>query len=147
MKTVEKSVLLWYSAAQMYDLVTQVELYPEFLPWCDKALVLERTEAGMVAEVSMAFAGLRQSFTTRNQHEVHRSVNMSLVKGPFSTLEGRWVFTPLQDATACKVEFKLQYGYDGSALAGLLSPVFDKVASTLVDAFVKRAEQVYGKSV
>lgn len=144
MKTVEKSVLIWYSPGQMFDLVTKVELYPEFLPWCAYTRILEQSPEGMTAEVGMSMAGFKQSFTTRNVHESNAAVHMSLVKGPFSSLEGHWRFTPVGDGAACKVEFRLQYGYDKSALSAILTPVFDKVASTMVDAFVKRAEQVYG---
>lgn len=146
MKTIHKSVLLWHSAAEMFALVTDIERYPQFLPWCDHGEVLERTEDGMVARVGMAISGLRQSFTTRNAHEPDRKVLMALVDGPFSRLDGVWEFTPLGDGAqrACKVDFKLSYGFSSSALAALVGPVFDKIAGNLVDAFVKRADQVYG---
>ena len=100
----------------------------------------------MVAKVGMAISGLRHSFTTRNVHEENRKVNMELVDGPFSHLDGCWVFTPLGDGSqrACKVEFTLSYGFNSATLAKLVGPVFDKIAGNLVDAFVKRADQVYG---
>ena len=146
MKTVHKSVLIWYSAEEMFALVTDVPNYPAFLPWCDQASVLADDEAGMTARVGIAFGGIKQSFTTRNTHEDGRSVGMSLVKGPFSNLSGMWRFTPVGDGTqrACKVELDLQYGFSSKTLAALVGPVFDKIAASLVDAFVKRAEQVYG---
>ena len=80
MKHVRKSVLLWYSARQMYDLVTQVQAYPEFLPWCDRAEVLEHTDQGMTARLGLAFSGLRHAFTTRNTHEAGRLVTVELVE-------------------------------------------------------------------
>lgn len=146
MKTIHKSVLLWHSAPEMFALVTNIEHYPQFLPWCDHGEVLEQVEDGMVARVGMAISGLRQSFTTRNTHETDRKVLMELVDGPFSRLDGVWAFTPLGDGTqrACKVEFTLSYGFSSSTLAALVGPVFDKIAGNLVDAFVKRADQVYG---
>jgi ribosome-associated toxin RatA of RatAB toxin-antitoxin module len=146
MKTIHKSVLLWHSAHEMFALVTDIEHYPQFLPWCDQSQVLEENEAGMVARVGIAISGLRQSFTTRNTHEADRKVHMELVDGPFSQLDGVWEFIPLGqgDQRACKVEFKLSYGFASSALATLVGPVFDKIAGSLVDAFVKRADQVYG---
>lgn len=146
MKTIHKSVLLSHSAHEMFALVTDIERYPQFLPWCDHGEVLESTSDGMLARVGMAISGLRQSFTTRNTHEADRKVLMALVDGPFSQLDGTWAFTPLGDGTlrACKVEFTLSYGFSSSALAALVGPVFDKIASNLVDAFVKRADQVYG---
>lgn len=146
MKTVKKSVLLWYSPAEMYRLVTDVDRYPEFLPWCDRARVAEHEDQGMLAEIGIAFSGLHQTFTTRNTHVPDRQVVMKLVKGPFSKLEGEWNFVPLGDGTqrACKVELSLSYSFEG-ALGKLVSPVFDKIASTMVDAFVKRARQIYGE--
>ena len=130
----------------MFDLVTAVERYPEFLPWCDRAQVLEHSEAGMTAEVGIALGGIRQTFVTRNVHELGERVQMHLVKGPFSKLEGDWRFLPVGDGTqrACKVELQLNYGFSSAALAALVGPVFDRIAATMVDAFVKRAEQVYG---
>jgi ribosome-associated toxin RatA of RatAB toxin-antitoxin module len=146
MKTVHKSVLIWYSAEEMFELVTDVDRYPEFLPWCDKASAHERTEAGMLAEIGIAFAGLHQTFRTRNEHVPGREVHIRLVEGPFSRLEGRWTFTPLggEKQRACKVELELHYGFDNATLSRLVGPVFDKIASSMVDAFVKRAEHVYG---
>ena len=146
MKTIHKSVLLWHSAHEMFALVTNIEHYPQFLPWCDHGEVLELNDDGMLARVGMAISGLRQSFTTRNTHETDRKVLMELVDGPFSQLDGVWAFTPLGDGSlrACKVEFTLSYGFSSSTLAALVGPVFDKIAGNLVDAFVKRADRVYG---
>ena len=146
MKTVSKSVLIWYSPEEMFSLVVGVEQYPKFLPWCDRARVLEQDSTGMVAEVGIAFSGIRQSFVTRNTHEAGRRVQMHLVRGPFSKLEGDWHFWPVGDGTqrACRVELELRYGFDNAALAALVGPVFDRIAKSMVEAFVKRAEQVYG---
>jgi ribosome-associated toxin RatA of RatAB toxin-antitoxin module len=146
MKTVHKSVLIWYSPEEMFKLVTDVQDYPQFLPWCDRATVLESDEGGMKAQVGIAFGGIHQTFTTRNEHVAGRQVKMHLVDGPFSRLDGDWKFHPLGAGAqrACKVELVLCYGFDNVALAALVGPVFDKIAGNLVDAFVKRAEAVYG---
>ena len=130
----------------MFALVTDIESYPKFLPWCDRAKVLERDDKGMVAEVGIAFAGIHQTFTTRNDQVAGRQVDVKLVSGPFSNLHGHWIFTPVGDPgqRACKVDLELQYGFQNMALAALVGPVFDRIAGSLVDAFVKRAEQVYG---
>ena len=146
MKTVNKSVLIWYSPAEMYALVTQVDKYPEFLPWCDHAQVLATHADGVTAEVGIAFSGIRQTFTTRNTHVPDQKVGMKLVKGPFSQLEGEWRFLPVGNGSerACRVELTLHYGFDNVALAALVGPVFDRIASSMVEAFVARAEQVYG---
>ena len=148
MKHVKKSVLLWYSPREMYDLVTGVESYPAFLPWCDKAEVLERHDKGMTARLGLAYMGVRHAFTTRNVHVAGQSVDVTLVDGPFSLLEGVWEFhalgRPGVEAQACKIEFDLRYAFSSKALETVVSPVFDKVANTFVDCFVKRAEVVYG---
>ena len=147
MKTVHKSVLLWYSAEEMFALVTDVADYPAFLPWCDQASVLAEDNAGMTAKVGISFAGIKQAFTTRNRHVTGREVAMELVDGPFSQLDGLWSFTPLGEGQrACKVDFTLRYKFANRALAALVGPVFDKIAGNLVEAFVKRATQVYGES-
>lgn len=145
MKSVHKSVLLWYSAEQMFDLVADVAQYPQFLPWCDRAQVLDADAQGMTAQVGIAFGAVRQTFITRNEHVAGQSITMKLVQGPFSRLDGLWLFSGLGDTQqACKVEFKLHYGFANATLAHLIGPVFDRIAGSLVDAFVKRAEQVYG---
>jgi ribosome-associated toxin RatA of RatAB toxin-antitoxin module len=145
MKTVKKSVLIWYSPAEMYRLVIDVDAYPQFLPWCDKARVVSQEENGMLAEIGIAFSGIHQTFTTRNTHVTDQQVLIKLVDGPFSKLEGEWNFMSLgTEQRACKVELTLSYGFE-STLGKLISPVFDKIASSMMDAFVKRAKQVYGE--
>ena len=149
MKHVKKSVLLWYSPEEMYGLVTAVTEYPRFLPWCERAEVIEQHPAGMTARLHLVYAGVRQAFTTRNTHVPNESVTVELVDGPFSLLHGTWRFLPLspaagQAAQACKVEFELKYVFSNKAFEMLLSPVFDRIANTFVDSFVKRAEQVHG---
>lgn len=162
MKTVKKSVLIRFEAAQMFDLVADVARYPEFLPWCDSARVLEHDAQGMVAEVGIAMGSLRQAFTTRNAHTHDaasgvRHIDMQLVKGPFSRLGGRWSFTPLvapvglpgmsAAPAGSRVELALEYGFDSLALSMLVGPVFDRIANTMVEAFVERANAVYTKSI
>ena len=145
MKTVKKSVLLWYSPEEMYALVTDVAAYPQFLPWCDHATIVAEDTQGMTAEIGIAFGGIRQTFTTRNLHVPSREVAMHLVDGPFSQLDGCWSFAALADGSerACRVGLLLNYGFDNIALGKLVGPVFDRIAGSMVDAFVKRAEQVY----
>jgi ribosome-associated toxin RatA of RatAB toxin-antitoxin module len=148
MKHVRKSVLLWYSAHEMYELVTALEAYPRFLPWCEKSEVLERHDDGVTGRLHLAYAGVHHAFTTRNVHLQDQSVIVRLVDGPFSLLEGDWVFKalgdPATDRPACKVELDLQYAFASKALEVVVSPVFDRIANTLVDSFVRRAEEVYG---
>lgn len=148
MKTVHKSVLIWYSAEEMFNLVTDIDQYPQFLPWCDHAKVVASTATGMTAEIGISMSAVKQTFTTQNTHTISSAahqVAMKLVNGPFSKLEGAWDFTPVGDSSqrACKIELRLKYGFDNAVLATLVGPVFDKIAATMVDAFVKRADLVY----
>jgi len=149
MKHVKKSVLLWYSPHEMYALVTAIEDYPQFLPWCERAEVLERSDSSVTARLHLSYMGVRQSFTTRNAQVADRSVSLELVDGPFSKLSGHWYFHPVPktdgaNAKACKIEFALHYAFSNRALEAVVSPVFDGIANTFVDSFVKRAEQVHG---
>ncbi|MEO7243789.1 MAG: type II toxin-antitoxin system RatA family toxin [Rubrivivax sp.] len=148
MKRVKKSVLLWYSPQEMYELVTDVDRYPEFLPWCSRVEVLERRDDGMTVRLSLQYMGVRQAFTTRNQHVPGEAVIVELVDGPFSLLDGTWRFVALgrpgSDDKACKIEFDLRYTFANAALEAVVSPVFDRIADTFVDRFVRRAEAVHG---
>ena len=149
MKHVKKSVLLWYSPHEMYALVTAVSDYPQFLPWCERAELLAQREGGVTARLHLSYLGLKQAFTTRNEHVADESVVLTLVDGPFSMLDGTWLFVPVPAADraaakACRIEFDLRYSFANGALDALISPVFDRIANTFVDSFVKRAEQVYG---
>lgn len=148
MKRVHKSVLLWYSPREMYDLVVDVLQYPQFLPWCERTEVIDATAETMTARLHLAYAGVRHAFTTKNEHEPARSVLIKLVDGPFSVLDGHWQFVPIGrpggEEQACRIEFDMSYAFSSKPLETVLSPVFDKVANTFVDRFVVRAEQVYG---
>ncbi len=148
MKHVKKSILLPYSSHEMYALVTDVAAYPQFLPWCERAEVIDSRDDGVTARLHLRYSGLRHAFTTRNTHVPDKSVEMDLVDGPFSLLDGQWRFLALAGAPdgmkACKIEFDLRYAFSSTALELVVSPVFDRIANTFVDSFVKRAEQVHG---
>jgi len=150
MKQVQKSVLLWYAPEEMYALVTDVRSYPQFLPWCQRVEVLTEGETHITARLHLSYAGVKQSFTTRNDQVPGRQVTLALVDGPFSKLEGCWRFLGIGEPEpdgrhrACKVQFELSYAFSSRPLELVVSPVFDRIANTFVDAFVARAEKVYG---
>jgi ribosome-associated toxin RatA of RatAB toxin-antitoxin module len=128
----------------MFELVAQVEKYPEFMPWCGGAVVSQRDEHGMQASITIALAGIRQTFTTRNRHDYPNKIALELIDGPFSELTGEWVFLPLaQDA--CKVSFTLNYAFSSRALEALVGPIFNRIASSFIDSFTQRAQAVYGQ--
>jgi ribosome-associated toxin RatA of RatAB toxin-antitoxin module len=143
MAVVYKTVFLGYSAEQMFDLVATVEDYPRFLPWCDEVRVLERSDDKLVACLGINFHGVKHSFTTANVNTRPTQMMMKLVDGPFKVMDGLWTFKALR-ADACKVEFDLRYEFSSHLLEQLIGPVFGKIASSMVDSFCKRAEEVYG---
>jgi ribosome-associated toxin RatA of RatAB toxin-antitoxin module len=144
MAVVQKTVLLAFSAEQMFALVEKVEDYPAFLPWCGGVEVKQRSPEKLVATISIAYHGIKQSFTTENQNTEPRHMQMKLVEGPFSQLDGQWHFKPLRE-DACKVEFELHYEFSSKVLEKLIGPVFTIIANGFVESFCKRAEDVYGK--
>jgi len=143
MAQVTKSVLVGYSARQMFELVDQVELYPQFLPWCGGTELQLRDETSTIATIKIDYMHVKQSFATENVKQAPNFMQMKLKEGPFRKLEGSWCFIEL-DAAACKIEFNLNYEFSSSMLDSLLGPVFNHIANSFVDAFVHRAEKVHG---
>ncbi|KAF7598353.1 MAG: ubiquinone-binding protein [Candidatus Dactylopiibacterium carminicum] len=141
MAQIQKSVLVEHSADDMYRLVNGVEDYPAFLPWCAGADVSGRSDTGLLATLHINYHGIKAHFSTVNENEPGRSIRMRLREGPFRQLDGEWRFTPLGEA-ACKVEFALHYEFSGHLLEKVLGPVFNHIANSFVEAFVKRAEQL-----
>lgn len=143
MAVVHKSVLLAYSAEQMFALVDSIEDYPKFLPWCGGAEVRFRDENKVTATLMINYHGIKQTFTTENTNAPPASINMILVDGPFKHLNGTWSFRALRE-DACKIEFDLHYEFSSKVLEQLIGPVFNMIANSFVDSFCKRAEAVYG---
>ena len=144
MKRIARSAIVEHSAREMFALVDDIESYPRFLPWCSAAKVEERTPALARATLTVGMRGLRQSLTTQNELRPGEAIDMRLVKGPFRRFAAAWRFKPLS-AEACSVEFSLEYEMAGP-LARMLEPLFDRIADTMVDAFTRRAGELYGKS-
>lgn len=142
MARVEKSVLVAHPPERMFELVDRVEDYPAFLPWCGGTELKLRNDVTTVATIHIAYMGIRQSFTTENAKTFPSEMRIRLQHGPFSELEGDWLFSPLGE-DACKIEFRLQYAFSSRVLETLLAPVFSHITNTFVDAFVRRADEVY----
>lgn len=143
MTEVNRLVLVGFTPAQMFALVEAVEDYPRFLPWCRGASVRRHDADRATATILIHYRGIRQSFTTENALRVPEAIDMRLVEGPFRSLDGSWRFTGLADR-GCKVELRLHYEFSSRVLEKLVGSVFNHIADKLVDAFAKRAEQVYG---
>ena len=147
MNTITRSALVDYDALKMYALVANIETYAGFLPWCRSSRVLERTQgptAGRtVATLIVGMKGVSQSFTTENLNRPGEAIDIRLVEGPFKEFHGAWSFQPLGEHAA-KIEFSLAYEIARGVLGKALEPLFDHIADTMVDAFVRRARSVYG---
>jgi len=138
-----RSALVGYSAGAMFDLIEAAENYPSFLPWCAAATVVERDDRVVVADISIDFHGVRFGFRTRNPKRRPEWMAVTLERGPFRHFEGEWYLTALAP-DACKIEFALRYEFEGAFARTLAAPVFNRIANTLVDAFVARADAVLG---
>lgn len=143
MALVEKSVLIEYSAQRMFDLVDRVEDYPQFLPWCSRTELKFRDAHRTAATLHINYLSVQSHFTTENEKRAPVLMKIRLVDGPFRRLEGEWVFKPLAE-DACKIEFRLAYEFSSRMFERVIGPVFSSIANSFVDAFVKRAMQVYG---
>lgn len=131
-----------YSAEQMFNLVNDIEAYPDFLPWCSRARVLQRDAEQIKAELVLAKGGLEKAFTTVNTLKPSVQMVMELVDGPFKHLRGTWDFHALSDQE-CQVELDLQFQFSNKMIALMFGPLFQQAASKLVDAFVARADAIY----
>ncbi len=142
MTHVQRSALLPYSAAQMFNLVNDVDSYPEFVPWCVKCEVHSDSEIEKKATMKFAKHGINASVTTCNELDVDKKITMHLLKGPFKRLVGTWIFKELDEHT-CRVELDLQFSFSNRLYAVTLGPIFSQVANKLVSAFTERAQQLY----
>lgn len=143
MHRVERSVLVPYSAEEMFGLVAGVKDYPKFLPWCASARVRPQPNGDIEATVQIDYRGVRSEFTTLNYNDAPRLIRMQLVDGPFRRLSGEWTFTQLRD-DACKVHLNLQFQFVTGIVGRAVAPVFEGIAGSMIDAFTRRAEAVYG---
>jgi ribosome-associated toxin RatA of RatAB toxin-antitoxin module len=141
MQSVRRSVLVAHSTKEMFDLVDGIELYPQFLPWCGGARVLETRADGKTARIDIDFRGVRAHFTTDNVIRANESIVIALRDGPFRQLHGEWRFAALAP-DSCKVSLALVYEFM-APLELVVGPVFGRIATTLMDSFVRRADALY----
>lgn len=142
MTIVKKSREVPFSCEKMYNLVNDIESYKEFLPYFASSVVHHRDEDEVQATLSISAAGMSKSFTTRNRLQANKMIEIRLVDGPFSHLEGFWRFDETHDG--CVVSFDLEFDFAGRMFSMLLGPIFEQVTDTIVDAFCERAETLYG---
>ncbi|MBM7454380.1 ribosome-associated toxin RatA of RatAB toxin-antitoxin module [Oceanisphaera litoralis] len=144
MPSITRSALVMFSAQQMYELVNDVDSYPQFLPGCVASRIVSESDTSITAALEVAKVGIRKTFTTRNELKPHRHISMELVDGPFKSLSGGWSFTPL-DVDACKVELKLHFEFTSRLVEMAFGGVFKELANAMVHSFSERAREVYGR--
>ncbi|MBV6417285.1 MAG: Ribosome association toxin RatA [Steroidobacteraceae bacterium] len=141
MRELTRSALIGRSPEFLYALINDIEAYPQFVPWCTRAVVESRSEREIVATLGVRRGPLRTEFTTRNTLDPARSVGMEHVRGPFRTLQGRWTLTPI-GAAGTRIELSLRFAFANALTAAVFEPLFEQTASSLVDAFVARARAI-----
>ncbi len=144
MANIDRSALVPYSAAEMYALVDDIDAYQSFLPWCKTSRVLSRDEHVVRGSLELSKAGIEKSFTTCNRVQKNKMIEMRLEEGPFHHLEGFWRFDAL-DEQACKISLLMEFEFSSKILGLTVGPVFNQIANSLVEAFCKRATEVYGE--
>jgi len=145
MKRIARSAIVEHSAPEMYALVERIEDYPEFLPWCREARVRERAAGRTVAMLAVGLKGLRYELTTQNDNRPPEAIELRLLEGPFRHFAARWRFSALGERAA-RIEFAMEYQFAGAVVSRALGPVFEAIADTMVDAFKRRADIVYGQA-
>ncbi|SSC10304.1 Putative oligoketide cyclase/lipid transport protein, similarity with yeast ubiquinone-binding protein YOL008W [uncultured Gammaproteobacteria bacterium] len=143
MHHISKSAIVPYSCEQMYQLVNQIDKYPQFLNWCSSADILNQTEQEITASVSINKNTFKQTFTTLNTLTPNVRIDMQLKDGPFKQLNGAWIFTSLND-NACKINLELEFSFASKLVDMVIAPVFTSISNTQLDAFIERAKQIYG---
>jgi ribosome-associated toxin RatA of RatAB toxin-antitoxin module len=140
---VKKSALVMHSAEEMYRLVVDVDQYQRFLPWCRSSRRLSGDATQVCGEIEVERIGIRQKFSTCNRLTPFERIGIQLKEGPFKELSGEWRFIALRE-NACRVELELRFEFSGRLINSAFGAVFNQIANTLVDAFCKRADEVYG---
>ncbi len=140
--SINRSALVLHSTERMSALVNDIMSYPQFLPWCSKANIIEQNSEFMIASIEVRKGGIRQSFTTRNDISSDGKILMDLVDGPFKYLKGVWDFIHLKE-DACKVVLTLEFELKQNISKMAFGPIFNQAANSMVDAFCERANQVY----
>ena len=138
MHNIHKSAIVLHPAQKMFQLVDSVENYPQFLPWCGSTQIIERDNDKTIASIEINYKGIKQTFTTENTKKQNQEMSIKLIDGPFRSLSGEWMFKNL-DKDSCQIELKLEYEFSNVILEKLISPVFNMIANTFIDEFIKEA--------
>jgi len=140
MHRVRKNAIVFHSKNKMFRLVDLIENYPKFLPWCESTKIIERNNIKTIASIEINYKGIKQTFTTENTKKINDKMIIKLINGPFKSLSGEWLFKELEK-DSCQVELKLEYEFSNIILEKLISPVFNIIANTFIDEFIKEANK------
>jgi ribosome-associated toxin RatA of RatAB toxin-antitoxin module len=143
MTVVHRSSIVEYNTTQMFALVDDIPAYPEFLPWCKHSKILQRSDTLVTARIEISRGPLRHTFTTKNTLQPGVQINMEMIEGPFKYLNGKWNFQSL-GGVGCKVSLDLAFEFSHYLTGKIIGPIFENIANAMVDAFCKRAKQIYG---
>jgi len=144
MTTITRNSLVMYTPEQMYDLVNDIEAYPKFLPWCRGSKIISQSDEEICASLDLAKGGLHHAFSTRNRLVQGKSIDIALIDGPFKHLEGHWQFAMIGDNQGCRVQLDMDFEFSNRLISMALGPIFTQISGSLVDAFCKRAREIYG---
>ena len=144
MTTITRSSLVLYTPDQMFDLVNDVEAYPSFLPWCRESKIISKSDGGISASLDLAKGGVHHVFSTRNKLIYGKSIDIKLIDGPFQHLEGHWQFGMIGNNQGCRIQLDMDFEFSNRLISMALGPIFTQISGSLVDAFCKRAQEIYG---
>ena len=144
MTTITRSSLVLFTPEQMFSLVNDIEAYPSFLPWCRSSKIISKTDDSVDASLDLAKGGIHHVFSTRNKLVHGKSIDISLIDGPFQHLEGHWQFAMIGDNQGCRIQLDMDFEFSNRIVSMALGPIFTQISGSLVEAFCKRAQDVYG---
>ncbi|NQY51484.1 MAG: type II toxin-antitoxin system RatA family toxin [Piscirickettsiaceae bacterium] len=146
MTTITRRLLVLYTPEQMYNLVNDVEAYPLFLPWCNNSTIISKSEDVIAASLDLTKGGICRTFSTRNTLIEDESITIEMIDGPFRHLEGCWQFEPFKYGTGCQIQLHINFDFSNRIIKIALEPIFTQILGSLVNAFYKRAQDIYGNN-
>ena len=143
--SISRSAEVDYNTEAMYELVNDIEAYPDFVHWCNGASIISKNATSLTASLSLSAGGVKKTFTTRNDMQPGRRIDINLLEGPFKLLTGYWLFEPL-GAQSCRISIKMNFEFKNKLLRLALDKIFSHIINTLIETFTERAQKVYGSN-
>jgi ribosome-associated toxin RatA of RatAB toxin-antitoxin module len=137
---IKKSAFVFHPQKEIFNLVDKVEDYPNYLPWCDSTSIIQRNDKSTTASIGINYKGIKHAFSTKNEKNKYKRMDIKLINGPFKYLSGAWTFKKI-DNKSCHIELELEYKFSNIILEKMISPVFNIIANTFIDEFIKEADR------